>query len=34
MIIGALFLAIAGILVYLGRHTIVATLQEYGRPGK
>ncbi len=33
-ILGAIFLVIAGILVYLGRNTIVATLRGYGRPGK
>lgn len=34
MILGALFLAIAGILAYLRRDTIIATLHGYGRPGK
>lgn len=34
IILGVIFLIIAGILVYLGKDTIVATLQGYGRPGK
>jgi len=33
-ILGTIFLAIAGILVYLGRGTIVATLKGHQRPGK
>jgi len=34
IIIGVICLLIAGILAYLGRDTIVATLKGHGRPGK
>jgi cobalamin biosynthesis Mg chelatase CobN len=33
-ILGGLFLILAGILLYLGRNTIVAVIKGYGRPGK
>jgi len=33
-ILGIIFLTIAGILVYIGRNTIVATFTRHGRPGK
>jgi cobalamin biosynthesis Mg chelatase CobN len=33
-ILGAIFLIIAAIIVYLGRNTIIATLTGHGRPGK
>jgi len=33
-ILGAIFLIVAALLIYLGRNTILATIKGYGRPGK